>query len=254
MTNTGGKPKYLPPIEEAGKQGSEKEQSKDKTEKTEEKKVKEFGKTQKSIRNLILAFIVGFVSFLPAWFIMFFWVNIPMPEILESKTLFPIEDWNFWSDLIVSLVFSAIVLLAANAVAEEKNKWTNGISWSLVFILFCWIVGYYGYFRKAEIEDGIKVENLDIYAENPFGNKTAFRTFLVNEDDLTPWVDWPVGFDMKIWGNRENIIMILEDGTKIPYTGGPIVNLPDPGKDTRIRVFSQSDNQTVVFYRERMKK
>lgn len=253
MTNIGGKPKYFPPIEGAVKNDSEKEQSKDKTEKTGENKVKELSKSQKSIRNLILAFIVGFVSFLPAWFIMLFWVNIPMPGILDSKTLFPIEDWNFWSDLMVSLAFAAIVLLASNAVAEEKNKWTDGISWALVFILFSWIVGYYGYFRKVD-ENSVQIENSNVYAENPFGNKTAFRTFLVNEDDLTPWVDWPVGFNMKIWGNRENIIMILEDGTKIPYTGGPIANLPDPGKDTRIRVLSRSDNQTAFFYRERMKK
>jgi hypothetical protein len=250
MTNTGGKPKYLPPIEEAGKQGSEKEQSKDKTEKTEEKKVKEFGKTQKSIRNLILAFIVGFVSFLPAWFIMFFWGNIPMPEILESKTLFPIEDWNFWSDLIVSLVFSAIVLLAANSVAEEKNKWTNGISWALLLILFCWTIGYYGFFRK--VEPRTRNHQTVVYDPNPFRDQTPIHSLYLDKGEKSFWIDWKVGYKLDTWGNYQNYKLIYEDGSVVTVRSGEITYLPDPKKNTRIRLESLSDDQTIYVYRTRI--
>ena len=239
--NFGGKTKNIPIPEVVSPQT-------DNSTPQEAPKPKELSKSQESLKNFILAFLVGAATFLPVWFIMINFVNIPMPRFIHIS----LEDWNFWISLLGSLLVAGLVLLTANAVAKEKNKWTEGISWVLIIIFTCWVIGYYGHFRKVESQKQIKVENTNVYADNPYGNRTAFRIFLVNEGELTSWVDWPVGFDMKIWGDRENIVMILEDGTKIPYSGGSISNLPNPEKDTRIRVLSKSDNQTVFFYRERI--
>ena len=235
--NTGGKTIYLVP--------KESKTDSDKGEKKEEK-VKVANKTKKSIRNLILAFVVGLVSFLPAFIAMYYFGNIPMPDILASKTSFPVEDWNFLSDLIVSLIFSAIVLLAANSVAEEKNKWTNGISWALICILFCWLVGYYGYFRKVEPQ--IINHQTVVYDPNPFSNQVPTYSLYLDKGEKSFWIDWKVGYNLDTWSNFHNYKYIYEDGSVVTIKERKVINLPNPGKDVKIRLESLSDNQVIYVY------
>lgn len=251
MTNTGGKTKNFEPLKVSGQENKE-EGKKESTEKADKKeKTKELSKSQKSIRNLILAFIVGFVSFLPVWVAMHFAnIDIPMPSILENKTSFPIEDWKFWSDLIVSLTFAAIVLLASNAVAEEKNKWTNGISWALICILFCWLVGYYGYFRKVEPQT--RNNQTVIYDSNPFRNQTPLYSLYLDKGEKSFWINWKVGYKLDTWGNYQNYKLIYEDGSVVTVRSGEITYLPDPKKNTRIRLESLSDDQTIYVYLSRI--
>lgn len=202
-------------------------------------------KSTKSKINFGLAFLVGFLSFLPAWLIIHNFINLPMPDFVNSA-----EDWKFWSSLVISLIFSAIVLLTANAVSEEKNKWTKGIPWVILFIIFCWTVDYYGCSRKVELKDQSEiVEQIIIDNPNPYSHKTPAYSFHLNEGEKSQWIDWKIGYRLNTWGNFKNYKIIYEDGRVFTVRGGDMIrNLPNPGGNTKIRLESLSDNQEIHVY------
>jgi len=239
--NFGGKTKNIPIPEVVSPQT-------DNSTPQEAPKPKELSKSQESLKNFILAFLVGAATFLPVWFIMINFVNIPMPRFIHIS----LEDWNFWISLLGSLLVAGLVLLTANAMAEEKNKWTEGISWVLIIIFTCWVIGYYGHFRKVQEpnEDNISwADHCLDNNKNPFKDYLPDHIFTLDRGEESLWVDFKPGQRMNTWGNHQYYKIIFKDGSVFTVDGNNGVrNLPKISQKTQVRFESLSDGQTIYVY------
>lgn len=215
-----------------------------------ENKPKELSKTEKSLRNILLASAIGLISFLPIWVIMYMFIQIPMPGFLEKFV--SIDDWNFWVWLLLSLLMAALILLMADSVAEEKNKWTNGIAWALAIILSFWVIGYYGHIRENKPQEKKRAEIFSDYVPsnpNPFSDMNPRHLFTLNRGEKSLWIDFPAGYRMDTWGNHQYYKIIYQDGSVVTVDGSrQIKHLPDINGDIKVRFESLSDGQTIYIY------
>ncbi|PKM91724.1 hypothetical protein CVU82_00765 [Candidatus Falkowbacteria bacterium HGW-Falkowbacteria-1] len=213
---------------------------------------REPNKTLMSIRNVFLAFLIGVVPFVLVWIFMYFF-NFDCPEKLKYYLSY--EEWRFWTRLLISLLLTGITLKLLDSVAEEKNKFADGISKALLLTLIVFILWFYGISKPSrEPQLAREASEVSCFNPNPFKDLMPKYVFTLNRGEKSLWIDFPAGYNLKNWGNLNYYKIIYKDGSVVTIDGNRVVKLPDLNESTQVRFESLSDGQTIYVYLTRIKR
>lgn len=181
--------------------------------------------TLKTIPGFLAAFFIG-----GAVIIVFFLLFL----FFDFSRYFELD---FWIKAIISLIMAALILKVANVVNPQETNVAKVVPYALLTLFFCILIWHYGLRdRPVSERKKDKVENVSSYSHE----------FLLDKGETSPWVKFPVGYNMQTSGNVGNYKIIYDNGTICEVIVGKNNNFPDvKGTINEVCFQSDEDGQTI---------
>ncbi len=181
--------------------------------------------TSKTILGFLAAFAIGGVIII-IFFLLF--------SFFEFSRYFELD---FWIKAIISLIIAALVLKVANVVNPQETNVSKAVPYALLTLFFCILIWHYGLRdRPTSEKEKEKIEYSSEYEHE----------FLLDKGETSPWVKFPVGYNMHTSGNVGNYKIIYDNGTVCEVIVGQENNFPDvKGKIKKVCFQSDEDGQTI---------
>lgn len=147
-------------------------------------------------------------------------------------------ELDFWIKAIISLIIAALVLKVANVVNPQETNVSKAVPYALLTLFFCILIWHYG-LRDRPVSErrNEKIENVSSEYDHEF---------FLNKGETSPWVKFPVGYNMRTSGNVGNYKIIYDNGTICEVILGKKNNFPDvKGKIDKVCFQSDEDGQTI---------
>lgn len=189
----------------------------------------------KTILGFVAAFIIGSVVVV---------VFFLLCSLFEFSSNF---EFDFWVKVIISLVMAALALKVANVVNPQSTNVSKAVPYTLLTLFLCILIWHYG-LRDRPVSD--RSERRKNKIENPISSDYEY-SFTLDKGETSPWVKFPVGYNMNTSSNAGNYKIIYDNGTVCDVVVGKENNFPDvKGKVNKVCFKSGKDGQTIkVFFR-----
>ncbi|HOZ53131.1 MAG TPA: hypothetical protein PK142_00450 [bacterium] len=180
--------------------------------------------TLKTIPGFVAAFAIGGVIIV-VFFLLF--------SFFDFSRYFELD---FWIKAIISLIIAALVLKVANVVNPQETNVSKAVPYALLTLFFCILIWHYGLRDRPVSEKEDKIENVS----------SDHYEFLLDKGETSPWVKFPVGYNMQTSGDVGNYKIIYDNGTVCEVIVGKENNFPDvKGKIKEVCFQSDEDGQTI---------
>jgi len=147
-------------------------------------------------------------------------------------------ELDFWIKAIISLIMAALVLKVANIVNPQETNVSKAVPYALLTLFFCILIWHYG-LRDRPVSKNREKEKIEYSSEYS-------HEFLLDKGETSPWVKFPVGYNMHTSGNVGNYKIIYDNGTICEVIVGQENNFPDvKGKIQKVCFQSDEDGQTI---------
>lgn len=180
----------------------------------------------KTITGFLAAFAIGGVIII-IFFLLF--------SFFDFSRYFELD---FWIKAIISLIIAALVLKVANKVNPQETNVAKAVPYALLTLFFCILIWHYG-LRDRPVSERREINKIEY-------SSGYSHEFLLNKGETSPWVKFPVGYNMHTSGNVGNYKIIYDNGTVCDVIVGGNNNFPDvKGKVKKVCFQSDEDGQTI---------
>ncbi len=201
--------------------------SKKEKENVEKKKILKEGGMGDSIVGFLLSFLIGGVIVVIFLLLLSFFHFSKYPEL------------DFWIKAVTSLVMAALILKVGNIINPKETNVSKAVPYTLITLFFAILIWHYGIDDRASSAAPVKPEIVVDEIEE--------HVFLLNEGEMSPWVDFLVGYKFKVFANKGQYHMFYSNGQSFVLGNGTMEQFPDPQGDIKIRFKATEDGQRIIF-------
>lgn len=185
----------------------------------------------KTILGFLAAFIIGSVV------VVVFFI---LCSFFEFSSNF---EFDFWVKAIISLVMAALALKVANVVNPQNTNVSKAVPYTLLTLFFCILIWHYGLRDRPVSERRERRNNI----ETPIVSDSDYEySFTLKKGETSPWIKFPVGYNMNTLSDKGNYKIIYDNGTVCDVVVGKENNFPDVrGKVNKVCFKSEENGQTI---------
>ena len=134
--------------------------------------------------------------------------------------IFKISELDFWIKAVTSLVMAALILMVGNIINPKETNVSKAVPYTLITLFFAILIWHYGIDDRASSAAPVKPEIVVDEIEE--------HVFLLNEGEMSPWVDFLVGYKFKVFANKGQYHMFYSNGQEFVLGNGTMEQFPDP--------------------------